>query len=300
MFLDNEELFNSIRPCLENKLHLLKDKPEENIESTLKALWFAALGIYKSTEKAVNQPLPELMDEHRQRLFSLIDKRLDSTPLAHITGRQNFMDIELLCDRRALIPRKETEILGKEALRLSLEIAKENQDVTVIDVCCGSGNLGLAIASHNSHTHVYVTDLSQEAVDLAQENILFLNLGHRVSAKQGDLLSAFATTEYRGKMDLIVCNPPYLSSSNVSKMDKEISAHEPFLAFDGGVMGINLIQRLIREAPGFLTKSGRLLFEVGAGQGPFLSKFCKRSGFYRYVESVSDELGNIRVIVAQK
>jgi len=180
-----------------------------------------------------------------------------------------------------------------------LEIAKEKQAVNIIDVCCGSGNLGLAIASHNINASVYATDLSQEAVDLAQENISFLNLNHRVNAKQGDLLSAFETKEYQEKIDLIVCNPPYISSVNVPKMDKEISDHEPALAFDGGVMGINLIQRLIREAPKLLTKSGWLIFEVGAGQGLFISRLCERSGLYQQIESVSDDLGTIRVILAQ-
>jgi release factor glutamine methyltransferase len=205
-----------------------------------------------------------------------------------------------LCDRRALIPRKETEILGKKALHLSLEIAKEKQKVNIIDVCCGAGNVGLALASHNINAYVYATDLSQEAVELTQENISFLNLNHRVEAKQGDLLSAFETKEYLEKIDLIVCNPPYISSSNVSKMDKEISAHEPVLAFDGGGMGINLILRLIREAPKFLTTSGWLVFEIGLGQGPFISRSCERSELYKQIESVFDDLGNIRVISAQK
>ncbi|MGZ5007771.1 MAG: peptide chain release factor N(5)-glutamine methyltransferase [Methylobacter sp.] len=300
MLLNNAELYNLVRPGFESKIHLLEDKPEENIDSSLKALGFAACELQKSAEMAAKQPLPELTEQQKNRLFELINQRLDGTPLAYITGRQYFMDIELLCDRRALIPRKETELLGRKALHLSLEIAKEKQVVNIIDVCCGSGNLGLAIASHNINAYVYATDLSQEAVDLAQENISFLNLDHRVNAKQGDLLSAFESKEYEEKIDLIVCNPPYISSSNVPKMDKEISEHEPALAFDGGAMGINLIQKLIREAPKFLTKSGWLIFEVGAGQGAFISRSCERSGLYQHIEAVPDELGTVRVILAQK
>lgn len=300
MFSNNEELYNLIRPNFENKLHLLEDKPEENIESSLKALGFAACGLHKSAEMAAKLPLPTLTEKQKDILFDLIDQRLGGTPLAYITGRQNFMDIELLCDKRALIPRKETEILGQKALQLSLEIAKKKQKVNIIDVCCGAGNLGLAIASHNINAYVNATDLSQEAVELTQENISLLNLNHRVNAKQGDLLSAFETQEYLEKTDLIVCNPPYISSANVPKMDAEISAHEPVLAFDGGVMGINLIRRLISETPKFLAKSGWLIFEVGVGQGSFISRLCERSELYKQIESVSDDLGNIRVILAQK
>ncbi len=298
--MNNEELYNLLISGLEHKLHLLEDKPEENIESSLKALWFMASGRPKSSEMAAKLPLPELTEEQKNILLDLIKQRLDNTPLAYITGRQNFMDIELLCDRRALIPRKETEILGQKALHLSFEIAKEKQRVNIIDVCCGAGNLGLAIASHNSNAYVNATDLSQEAVELAQENISFLNLNQRVNAQQGDLLSAFETKEHLEKTDIIVCNPPYISSSNVPKMDTEISAHEPVLAFDGGAMGINLISRLIREAPKYLTKSGWLIFEVGTGQGPFISRLCERSQLYKQIEPVSDDLGKIRVISAQR
>lgn len=289
-----------MRASLENKLHLLEDKPEENIESSLKALWFTAFGLPKSAEMATKLPLPELTEEQENKLLDLIKQRLDGTPLAHITGRQSFLGIELLSDKRALIPRKETEILGKKALELSLEIAKEKQKVNIIDVCCGSGNLGLALAALNTDAYVYATDLSQEAVELTQENISFLNLNHRVNAKRGDLLSAFETNEYLEKIDLIVCNPPYISSAKVPKMDTEISANEPVLAFDGGVMGINIIHRLIHEATKFLTKSGWLIFELGIGQGPYISQLCERSQLYKQIESVCDDSGNIRVILAQK
>ncbi len=300
MLLNNKELYDLVRPRLEKQLHLLEDKPEENIDSSLKALGFAACGIQKSAEMAAKLSLPELTEKERNILFDLINQRLNSTPLAYLTGRQNFMGLELLCDRRALIPRKETEILGQKALHLSLKIAKEKQKVNVIDVCCGAGNLGLAIASHNAGAHVYATDLSQEAVELTEENIAFLNLNQRVKAKQGDLLGAFETKEYLEQIDLIVCNPPYISSTHVAKMDKEISAHEPVLAFDGGAMGINLIRRLIREAPKFLTTPGWLIFEVGLGQGPFIAQLCERSRLYKHVESVFDDFGNIRAILAQK
>jgi release factor glutamine methyltransferase len=298
--MNKEELYNLMKSGLGNKLNFLEDKPEENIESSLKALWFMAVGLPKSAEMATRLPLPELTEKQENKLLDLIKQRLDGTPLAHITGRQNFMGIELLCDRRALIPRKETEILGKKALHLSLEIAKEKKKVNIIDVCCGSGNLGLALASLNIDTYVYATDLSQEAVELTQENISFLNLNHRVNAKQGDLLSAFETHEYLEKTDLIVCNPPYVSSSKVPKMDTEISANEPVLAFDGGVMGINIIHRLIHETPKFLTKSGWLIFEIGVGQGPYISQLCERSQLYKQIESVFDDSGNMRVILAQK
>ena len=298
--MNKSELFNSISNDLKNRLHLLEDKPEETIETTLKALWFAATGFPVSAEGALKLTIPDLTEKQIKKLHQLIEQRLNNTPLAHITNRQNFMGIELLSDKRALIPRKETELLGRRALELSNRIAKSKGRINVIDVCCGSGNLGIAIAHLNPNCIVYATDLSQEAVELTQDNIDFLNLSQRVHVKQGDLLSVFETNEFYEKIDLIICNPPYILSSKVQKMDIEIASNEPVLAFDGGMLGIKIIQKLISDAPKFLTNGGWLIFEVGAGQGNFIAQLCERSQLYQLIESVSDVSGNGRVILAQK
>jgi release factor glutamine methyltransferase len=298
--MNKEELYQILKIELSGKLTLLTDKPEETIDSTLRALWHAAYGVAKSVEEAVGLQLPELSQEQVLVLRSLIAQRLNGTPLAHITGRQRFMGIELLTDKRALIPRKETEILGRKALALSIDIAKRKNEVKVIDVCCGAGNLGLAIAYYNVRATVSAADLSQEAVELARDNILFTNLGDRIQARQGDLFSAFETDEYYARTDLILCNPPYISSAKVPKMISEISENEPAMAFDGGMLGTKVILRLISEAPKFLVPGGWLIFEIGVGQGPFIMQLCERSEAYSNVESVSDDSGTIRVILAQK
>jgi len=300
--MNKEDLYNSLLTVLTGKLNLLSDKPEETIASTLKALWHASSGFPKSVEEADKLQLPDLSQQQVVVLHSLIEKRLNGTPLAHITGRQSFMGIELLTDRRALIPRKETEILGRKALELSMKIAQEKNKVKVIDVCCGAGNLGLAIAHFNANAIVSVADLSQEAVNLTKDNISYLKLGDRIQVKQGDLFSAFETDEYFGKTDLIICNPPYISSAKVPKMISEISENEPILAFDGGMSGTKIILRLIGEATKFLISGGGgwLIFEIGLGQGSFVMQLCERSDYYNKVESVSDDFGNIRVILAQK
>jgi len=298
--MNSPELFEALATELKNKLHLLNDKPEETLESTLKALWLCAAGAPVSAEEALKLTLPELTVEQTERLNKLIDQRLSNIPLAHITQRQNFMGIELLSDKRALIPRKETEILGINALELSKLLTKEKGKIRIIDTCCGCGNLGIALAFYNTNCTVYSTDLSEEAVELTRENIKFLNLTERVKAFQGDLLSAFDTEEFYGKTDLIVCNPPYILSSKVQKMDSEIASNEPSLAFDGGMLGIKIIQQLISEAPKYMTVDGWLIFEVGLGQGEFIAKLVERAQAYQDIESIRDSSGNVRVIKARK
>lgn len=295
-----DEQYKKLRLALENRLNFLSDKPEENLDSTLKALWFAAVGMPLSSEEALKQTLPELNSTQVNILNILIEKRLNNVPLSYITGRQRFMGIDFICDKRALIPRKETELLGRKALSLSEELALGKRRINIIDVCCGSGNLGLALACLNSKAFVQATDISHESVDLTIENIHFLNMEQRVVAKQGDLFSALETNEYYEKADLIVCNPPYISNGKIKSMNPEISDNEPFLAFDGGVLGTKIIQKLLLEAPKFLRKSGWLTFEVGAGQGEFIMQLCQKSKRYDQIDSSTDDFGRIRVISVRK
>jgi release factor glutamine methyltransferase len=300
MTLDPENYLYILKQSLGHKFNYLEDKPEETADSSLRALWYTASGNPKSAEEAVELHLPELTDSQIEFLHQLIEKRLNNTPLAHITGRQRFMGMDFICDRRALIPRKETEILGWKALNLTNEIAKIQARVNIIDVCCGSGNLGLAIAFHNPKVRVYATDISYEAIELTIENIAFLKLEQRVNACQGDLFSSVDRDKYLENTDIIVCNPPYISLAKVKNMNPEISENEPVLAFDGGMLGTKIIQRLIVEAPKYLKKNGWLAFEVGVGQGDFIMQLCKRSQRYDLVESLSDMSGNTRVITARK
>jgi release factor glutamine methyltransferase len=290
------KLYRKLKSELESKLSFLEDKPEETSDSSLKALWNKAYGNPLSAVEAEKTPLPELSELQVEILHQLVEQRLNGKPLAHITGRQNFMGIELLSDNRALIPRKETEILGRTALEHCKNIAGSKQMINVFDVCCGSGNIGLALACYISNINVNSSDLSQEAVDLTRDNISFLNMVQRVNAVQSDLFLNFESEAYYNNIDLIVCNPPYISTSKVAKMDSEISSNEPAMAFDGGMVGMKVIQGLIREAPKFLANNGWMIFEVGAGQGPFIVQLCENSLLYKKIEPVTDDKGIIRAI----
>lgn len=298
--MDKQALFEKLGNELENKLHLLDDKPEESVRSTLCALWLKAAGIPASAERALTLPLPDLKEDQIAFLTKLIQIRVKNTPLAYITGRQNFMGVELLTDKRALIPRKETELLGKRALHLSKELSDPDHKINIMDVCCGSGNLGISVAYYNPNCVVFASDITPDAVELTKENIDFLNLNQRVNVYQGDVMSAFEKDEYYEKFDLILCNPPYISSSKVLKMDQEISMNEPSVAFDGGMLGIKIIQKLIHDAPGFLKKGGWLVFEVGLGQGQLIQQLCERILLFSQIDTVLDNSNNIRVISARK
>lgn len=278
----------------------LPDKPEETPESTLRALWHAATGNPLSAELAVQQALPAMDVAATARLDALIVKRLDGIPLAHLTERQRFVGMEMLAGPGALIPRKETELLAKAAIDLARELVVGNPTIKAVDVCTGSGNVALAIARHVPEASVFAADLSEDAVGLARKNAEHLRLTARAQFLAGDLLKPFENDAFLGKVDLLTCNPPYISSAKVVQMAGEIAEHEPRLAFDGGPFGVAILMRLLDEAPRYVRSGGWLAFEVGLGQGQSLAKKLERGGQYRVVRPLKDERGDIRALVAQR
>ncbi|WP_202624025.1 N5-glutamine methyltransferase family protein [Steroidobacter agaridevorans] len=287
------------RRALAGRIEFLPDKPEETLESTIRALWFAAAGMPRSAEAALLGEPPELDDVAVATFEVLLNKRLDGVPLSHLTFRQRFMGLEMLADPRALIPRKETELLATAAVQATKQSASVHERPIVVDVCTGSGNVALAIAHHVESAHVFGADLSGEAVALARDNARLLGLQDRVEFRSGDLLSPFESEAFVGKIDVLTCNPPYINSAKVSTMSCEISDHEPRLAFDGGPLGIGILMKLTQQAPRFLRPGGWLAIEVGLGQGPALVKRLQANPLFTYVECHEGEHGALRVIVAR-
>ncbi len=299
--MKNSDLYKELFRKLENNLEFLPDKPEETVGSTLSALWLLAADKRLSAEKAVYEALPGLTDEQMEMLQELIDKRISGYPLAYITGRQQFMGVELIANESALIPRKETELLGNTALNILGSFQAEgHQTITAFDLCCGAGNLAVALALKVPEVVIYASDLSPEAVQLAGENIKMYDLKERVRVHQGSVLDAFHEMGFEERVDLIICNPPYISDAKVPDMAEEISQYEPDMAFNGGMLGLKVVTELIRKAPVYLKKGGWLTFEVGLGQGEFVKNLCLKTQLYDHVEEVRDKNGNTRVIKARK
>lgn len=277
----------------------LPDKPEETPEGLLCALWSTACGAPVSVDRAQPAQLPVLDSAAYERLRSLLERKRAGVPLAHLTERQTFLGLELVAGPQALIPRKETEILGKAALAKIGCMAKKRGELTVLDVCTGSGNLALAYAYYEPLARVFASDLSPDAVALARRNVDHLGLAARIDVRLGDLLEPFETAAYLGHCDFISCNPPYISAAKVKEMHPEISRHEPEAAFNGGAYGVSILMKLLKSAPRFLRPGGWLGFEVGLGQGAGLARQLERNPAFVAVETYSDQAGEIRAILAK-
>jgi release factor glutamine methyltransferase len=294
--MTSNSLFNVILQEISRNFIALSDKPEETPESTLKALWMTAAGQPVSAEQAMTSTLPTINENTEKELRRLITLFQQGTPLAHISERQNFCGLELLVTAEALIPRKETEILARATLQLLSDY--NTRSPLIVDVCTGCGNLALLYAKHFPEARVFGADLSASAIQLAKRNHIFTEVESPVEFLQGDLLAPFLNDDFKGKVDILSCNPPYISSKKVPAMAEEISNHEPAMAFDGGVFGISILQKLIKQAPQLVKSSGHVIFELGLGQGPAMLKKIERDPNYSHVEGKTDEHGSIRAIIA--
>jgi release factor glutamine methyltransferase len=296
------ELYRELRARLAAGLPWLADKPEETADSTLRALWLAASGTRVSAVAAMQAELPVLQPDGAQfkALQDLVEQRLAGAPLAHLTGRQHFMGMEMLADANALVPRRETELLARAAIDLASRPDTIAARPLVVDICTGSGNLALAIARQVPAARIFAADVSAAAIDLARRNAAHLGLAGRVDFRVGNLLAPFDTTRFLGCTDLVVCNPPYIATARTALMADEIAGHEPRLAFDGGPFGVAILMRLLDEAPRFLRCGGWLAFEVGQGQAAALVRRIERDGRYDELRVLEDEDGIARGILSRR
>ncbi len=227
-------------------------------------------------------------------LDQLIARRVAGTPLEYLLGRVRFLGVELLADPGALVPRAETEILGRTALRVLGELGRS--EPRVIDMCCGAGNLACAIATAVPAARLFASDLTDGCVALSRRNVDHLGLADRIAVVQGDLFAPLVGLGLEGTIDVVVCNPPYISTGRLTEGDrKELLDHEPREAFDGGPYGLSIHQRVIKQARDFLRPGGHLLFEFGLGQERQLAALFKRGRVYSEVRFENDADGKPRV-----
>ena len=261
----------------------------------------AGIGNPAKDALAIVEATKHLADTNNHLLCALAmaADRAAGTPLGYVTGRVHFMALELSAAPGALVPRDETELLGWTALRMLNDIATD-AELRMIDMCCGSGNLVCGIASYNPNVRAWASDLTDDAVRVAQLNVRRLQLSKRVDVVQGDLFDALRGRGLEGTIDVIVCNPPYISSGRLACDRAELLTHEPRTAFDGGPFGVSIFQRVVRDALLFLKPGATLLFEIGLGQERQVSLLLERTAGYDPVMTVNDCQGHARVIAGRR
>lgn len=216
----------------------------------------------------------------------LADQRMNRIPLQYLIGEAPFYRRLYKVDPRVLIPRPETELLCEWAL----DILKSSHAPRVLDLCCGSGCIGLTIKAECPDADVTLSDISSDALNISSVNAERLSLD--VSICQSDLLSAFGGTCF----DLIISNPPYIPSEDCDRLQPEV-LNEPRLALDGGSDGCDLYRRIIASAGSILRSGGKLLMEFGINESLPLSLLLSEHGFTG-IEVRKDFAGIDRMILA--
>lgn len=210
--------------------------------------------------------------------------------------RHQFMNLELEVGPGVLIPRAETELLANTAIGL---IAAQSAPL-VVDMCCGSGNVALAIAAGQATAILYGSDIAEESVESARRNAERLGLTSRVTFEQGNMFAALERHDLSGKVDLVACNPPYISTGKLDTHYAHLLANEPREAFDAGPYGIAIHQQLITEAAAFLRAGAWLVFEFGAGQDRQALALLGRSRKYTEIAVRCTSAGVPRVAMARR
>lgn len=224
-----------------------------------------------------------LEEEEMARMRPGIGRLASGEPLAYILGKTYFYGLEFEVSPSVLIPRPETESL----VSIAKEYLSTKPSGTLVDVCSGSGCIGLTLKTLFPSWHVVLIDISKEALEVAQRNARRLHVD--VEFLQGDLLEPFAGRE----ADCIVSNPPYLSSSEWNVVDPSVATFEPRIALEAGPEGIEFYRRLFAQLDGALCPSGLCAVEIGASQGPSVLSLASSVGSPKVV---TDLAGRDRVV----
>jgi len=263
---------------------------QNNIEaSNLKARMLLANILGKPKEYFITHDNEDI-DE--TEFFLQIKMLINKTPIQYIINNQEFMKLNFYVDENVLIPQPDTEILVEEVISL----AEEKENLEILDLCTGSGCIGISLAKYIEKSRVTAIDISNKAIQIAKLNAE-KNLVHKnIKFIESDM---FKNIEEQYKFDFIVSNPPYIETKVIEELSEEVRK-EPRIALDGGEDGLNFYKEIANNAYKYLKKDGYLCLEIGYDQKENVIELLYKIGEYKEIYSKKDLSGNDRIIVAKR
>ncbi|MBS3885455.1 MAG: peptide chain release factor N(5)-glutamine methyltransferase [Dethiobacter sp.] len=252
------------------------------------ALLAASLGVTRAWLYAHGEEKPEAAE--LQHYFAWVARRADGEPYAYLTGEKEFMSLSFLVTPAVLIPRPETELLVETAVR---EL-KGRENLRILDLGTGSGAVAISIAVLLPESEVVAVDISPAALHVATQNAARHGVTNRVRFLAGDLYAPVCGERF----DAIVSNPPYISSTDIETLERDVKDFEPRLALSGGPDGLNFYRRLTAELALLAAPPALLLFEVGYRQSEAVAALCYAAG-YKNISQLNDLAGIPRIILAK-
>lgn len=269
----------NISELLVNGKHLLKDIEDGNIKARILLEYILKL----SREKIVSNPNIEVSDNNVEFYLNKINDIKNGMPIQYITNKQEFMKLNFYVDKNVLIPQPDTEILVEKAIEIC---NNHGNDIKILDLCTGSGAIGISIAKNIKNAKVYATDIKNTVIDIAKQN-----------AKQNNvdniefIVSGMFENIQEKDFDIIVSNPPYIETDVIKTLPTEVK-NEPIIALDGGKDGLKFYKIILSEYKKYLKKDGYLLLEIGYNQAKSVGELINLN--YSIIEDLA---GNDRVII---
>lgn len=242
-------------------------------EATLEARELVCFATGKSKEELIRDGALYASPEIVGRVQELKKRHLAGEPVAYLIGEWEFYGLPLDVSGDVLIPRPDTEVLAQ----LAIDYCKTLGSCRVLDLCAGTGCIGLAVAKHVSEARVLLGEYAEKALKICRQNIRRNGLNRRVTAIQTDAHQK--APHALGEFQCIVSNPPYIPTADLDELDVSVREYEPRLALDGGLDGLNFYRSIVEEWKDALATGGRLYFEVGIGQADDVLRIMRKAGF---------------------
>jgi len=269
----------NISELLVNGKHLLKDIEDGNIKARILLEYILKL----SRGKIVSNPNIEVSDNNVEFYLNKINDIKNGMPIQYITNKQEFMKLNFYVDKNVLIPQPDTEILVEKAIEIC---NNHGNDIKILDLCTGSGAIGISIAKNIKNAKVYATDIKNTVIDIAKQNAKQNNVDN-IEFIVSDMFENIQEKDF----DIIVSNPPYIETDVIKTLPTEVR-NEPIIALDGGKDGLKFYKIILSEYKKYLKKDGYLLLEIGYNQAKSVGELINLN--YSIIEDLA---GNDRVII---
>lgn len=278
----------TVKRVLDLSIGYLRDKGSDSPRLDAEILLAHSCG-WKRIQLYTNYD-QRLTDSQRGRMRDLVRRRALAEPVAYLVGYREFFSLNFDVNPAVLIPRPDTETL----VRVALDALKERSAPTALDIGTGSGCIAIAIATNFPGVTLTATDISADALQTATANAEKHKVTERIAFLQSDVFESVPGT----KFDIIVSNPPYIREDELAGLDADVRDHEPVHALVGGADGLDVVRRIIKGAPEYLTPDGCLMFEVDGQQAETVREFMSSSGFTD--TAIEKDLSGIPRVVSGK
>lgn len=274
----------NIEEVLQKATIKLKDNNIEEARS--KARRLLAFTLEMSKEQIIMHNKEELTIEQENSYNEYVARIIIGEPIQYIIGKQEFMGIDFKVNPSVLIPQPDTEILVER----TIEILKHLKEPKVLDLCTGSGAIAVSIAKYVPNSIIFASDISKQALEIARQN----DNENKVNFVHSNLFE-----NIDGEFNVIVSNPPYIKTSEIQRLSKEVQ-NEPLLALDGGQDGLLFYREIIKQAHKYLEEQGYLCIEIGEDQKEQVITLINNCSYYKNIQAFKDLSGHDRVIICEK